>query len=109
MTGQFRGREMHEAREASQASAGPADHKAAHQDFSSRAAMSSITAIWQEGRKRCAMCDGWYLPEEAAEHAHRIPQSGPLRTRWLASGLSWAEFHDRDPEARKWGHRDTLS
>lgn len=60
-------------------------------------------------RSRCAICDVWYLPHEAADHAHRLPQGGPLRTRWLASRLPWAEFHDQDAEAQEWGRRDAVS
>lgn len=57
----------------------------------------------------CAMCDEWYPSEDWRKHEHKLPQSGPLRDRWLRSGLPWSEFHDSDEEARAWGHRDAES
>lgn len=60
-------------------------------------------------RRRCAMCDEWYVPQDAGLHAHVLPQSGGLQTRWVLSGLLWSELYDIDDEAKKWGHRDALS
>lgn len=57
------------------------------------------------------MCDEIYEEgsERALHHGHVLPQSGPLRQRWLASFLPWDQFHDQDSEAQAWGHRDALS
>ena len=62
-----------------------------------------------DGWSRCPMCDEWYDPNGDRDHEHVLPQSGKLRERWWASGLSWAEFHDIDEEARAWGHREAKS
>lgn len=43
---------------------------------------------------RCSLCDEMYDPngDRAAMHAHPEPQSGPDRSRWLDSGISWEEY-----------------
>ena len=43
----------------------------------------------------CGLCDASYDaddPREAAMHEHFEPQSGPLRTAWMASKMPWGFF-----------------
>lgn len=70
--------------------------------------MSTYRDTTPHPKTRCSMCDEWHKPGDP-RHAHNLPQSGPLRWRWIKSGLPWSKFHDLDPEARAWGHRDAIS
>lgn len=56
----------------------------------------------------CMMCDTWYGPDDANQHDHPEPQSGPARDAWLLSGLPYDQWVAETIEGANWHDPDRL-